>query len=164
MLTLIVAHDKNRAIGRQGDIPWRAPEDLAAFQRETVGGALIMGRLTWDSLPRRPLPGRMNIVVTSRAVQDAPSAQTPFEAVGIAEDMGYQRIYGIGGAGIYTALLPLADRLLITEVDLEVEDADTFFPKVASQGWRETGRYALRGNGPLLLQKEYLRAHTAVRA
>jgi dihydrofolate reductase len=84
--------------------------------------------------------------------------------VGIAEDMGYQRIYGIGGAGIYTALLPLADRLLITEVDLEVEDADTFFPKVASQDWRETGRYALRGNGPLLLQKEYLRAHTAVRA
>lgn len=162
MLTLIAAHDRNRAIGRRGDIPWRAPEDMAAFQRETIGGAVIMGRLTLESLPRRPLAGRLNIVVTTGNTEDVQVVQTPFEAVKLAEDMGYHRIYGIGGAGIYAALLPMADRLLITEVDLEVEGADTFFPDVAWQDWRETGRYVLGGTGPLLLQKEYLRAQSEV--
>ncbi|CAN0153304.1 unnamed protein product, partial [Chrysoparadoxa australica] len=64
MITLIAAHDRNRAIGKDGDIPWHLPEDLAMFKRETLGGALIMGRRTWESLPFKPLPKRLNIVVS----------------------------------------------------------------------------------------------------
>ncbi len=162
MITLIVAHDKNRAIGRQGEIPWHAPEDLAAFQRETIGGAVIMGRLTWESLPYRPLKNRMNIVVSSRELAGTQQVRTPFEAVGLALDMGYNRIYGIGGAGIYEALMPITQRLLITEVDLDVVGADSFFPGYHQQEWREINRNMLRPVAPACLQKEYLRADTGV--
>ena len=72
MISLVVACARNRAIGRGNTIPWHAPEDLKFFMRETMGGAVIMGRKTWESLPVRPLKGRMNIVVTSQGVEHAP--------------------------------------------------------------------------------------------
>lgn len=160
MLSLIVARARNGAIGRNGDIPWHAPEDLAFFQRETLGGAIIMGRKTWDSLPRRPLPRRLNIVVTSQT--RAPEDNTLFvpleAALNAARRAGYLRVYAIGGAAIYKAFLPDADRLLITEVALDVADADTFFPDIDPQRWRANATVALRDEGPRCELTEYLRA------
>jgi dihydrofolate reductase len=159
MLSVIVARARNGAIGRGNTIPWHAPEDLAAFQRETLGGAIIMGRRTWESLPRRPLPRRLNIVVTSGAGDHAEALFLPLEAArDAARAQGYLRQYAIGGAGIYRAFLPQADRLLITEVDLDLADADTFFPELDFSDWRLVARHALRDAAPACTLHEYLRA------
>lgn len=158
MLTLVVARDRNGAIGKQGDIPWHAPEDLRLFQRETTGAAIIMGRRTWGSLPYRPLKNRLNIVVSSGAPEGAePVVPSVEAAVEMAYAAGHARIYGIGGAGIYRAMLPLADRALITEVDLAVDAADTWFPALEAAAWRETRRWPLREAAPRCTLVEYLR-------
>jgi len=154
-----VARARGGAIGQGGAIPWHAPEDLAAFQRETLGGAVIMGRRTWQSLPRRPLPRRLNIVVTSQPLAEEGALVMPLDqACAAARARGYFRHYAIGGAGIYAALLPQADRLLITEVALDVPDADTFFPAIDPDDWREVARHPLRSDGPGCTLIEYLRA------
>ena len=158
MISLIVARARNGAIGRGNTIPWHAPEDLKFFQRETLGGAVVMGRNTWDSLPRKPLPRRLNIVVTSRPGDSDDALFLPLEqAVEAARAAGYLRIYAIGGAGIYRAFLPLAERLLITEVDLDVPDADTFFPDIVAQDWRETASLMLRPAAPRCRVREFRR-------
>lgn len=159
MLTLIVARAKGGAIGKNGTIPWHAPEDLALFQRETTGGAVIMGRKTWESLPKKPLPRRKNIVVTSAVMPDLEDVLfLPYDAaLRAAQGSGHPRIYGIGGAGIYAALLPLADRLLITEVDLTIPDADAFFPDFDAKDWRDIARYPLRDTEPHAYCRELLR-------
>jgi len=159
MLSLIVARARNGAIGLDGAIPWHAPEDLAFFQRETLGGAVIMGRKTWDSLPKRPLPRRLNIVVTSapRAAEDMTLFVSLESALDVAQSAGHLRTYAIGGAGIYRAFLPQADRLLITEVDLDVPDADTFFPAIPSDQWRLVASMPLRSESPRCVLSEYLR-------
>ena len=159
MLTVIVARARNGAIGKDNTIPWDAPEDLAAFQRETLGGAVIMGRNTWQSLPRRPLPRRLNIVVTSRPEEAEEGALfVPLhDARKAAQDAGYLRHYAIGGAGIYAAFLPVADRLLITEVALDLPDADTFFPALDVSAWQLRTRLSLRTDGPECVLHEYQR-------
>lgn len=157
MITLIVARDRNGAIGKNGDIPWSAPEDLAFFQRETTGGAVIMGRNTWESLPFKPLKNRLNIVVSSRDVGSEHRVSSVAEAVSFAEQSGYRRIYGIGGEGIYKDMLAIADRLLITEVDIAVQDADTWFPSLNKADWRELGRSVLRSEKPVCLAVEMVR-------
>lgn len=160
MLSLIVARARNGAIGQAGTIPWHAPEDLAFFQRETLGGAIIMGRKTWDSLPRRPLPRRLNIVVTSQR-RDS-EENTLFVGLEAAQEAaraaGHLRVYAIGGAAIYQAFLPQADRLLITEVELHVPDADTFFPDLDPKDWRQNATVTLRQDAPRCELVEYLRA------
>ncbi|MBE1293505.1 MAG: dihydrofolate reductase [Rhodobacteraceae bacterium] len=157
MISLVVGRARNGAIGRDGDIPWFLPEDLKTFQRETLGGAIIMGRATWVSLPKKPLPKRFNIVVSSQA--DAADVVVPSvaEAVKLAYAEGYHRVYGIGGFGIYSEMLPLADRLLISEVDMDVPDADTFFPEVDLSQWRLASSRLLPGEGPKCEVCEYLR-------
>lgn len=157
MITLIVARAENGAIGRNGDIPWHLPEDLKSFQRETLGGALIMGRNTWDSLPVKPLPKRLNIVVSSRSDAADLVAPSVAAAVKIAADAGYDRIYGIGGARVYQEMIPLANRLMISEVDIQVQDADTFFPSFDLEAWRLINKRLLRSDGPKCCLHEYLR-------
>lgn len=157
MISLVVARDRNGAIGKDNTIPWHAPEDLKFFQRETLGGAIIMGRNTWDSLPFKPLKNRLNIVVTSQGCEAEYCAASVEEAVALAQCEGYVRIYGIGGAGIYRAMLPIADRLLITEVNLEVDGADTFFPGVDPALWRVNSEMPLRSDVPVCTAVEYLR-------
>ncbi|WP_101340443.1 dihydrofolate reductase [Cereibacter azotoformans] len=157
MLTLVVARAKGGAIGKDGTIPWHAPEDLAFFQRETLGGALIMGRRTWESLPKRPLPRRLNIVVTSRKLEGEALFTSFDAAIPAARAAGHARIYSIGGARIFSAHLPIADRLLVTEVDLEVEGADTFFPEFDPSEWVCAARIELRAASPACVLYEYLR-------
>jgi dihydrofolate reductase len=157
MISLIVARARNGAIGKDNTIPWRAPEDLAFFQRETNGGALIMGRNTWDSLPFKPLKGRLNLVVSSRPEFEGPGVDSVDAAVAAAKAQGYGRIYGMGGHGIYAALLPRAHRMLITEVDLEIAGADTFFPDFDPADWVCINQTPLRADGPRCIAFEYLR-------
>lgn len=157
MISLIVARAKNGAIGREGSIPWEVPEDLKFFQRETVGGAIIMGRNTWESLPFKPLPKRLNIVVSSNSKAAEVVFPSVAAAINHAHEMGLSRIYGIGGAQIYQEMLPLAHRLLISEVDVEVPTADTFFPDFEADLWEKISSVQLSDGEPACILHEYLR-------
>lgn len=125
---------KNRAIGKKGAIPWFIPEDFKRFKDITTGHPVIMGRRTWESLPEqvRPLPGRTNIVMNNDAEMTATGARvvpTLEEALMIAKKSpGGQETFIIGGGQIYSFTLPHVERLYLTLVDKEVEEADTFFP------------------------------------
>lgn len=138
-------------------IPWHIPEDLQSFQRETLGGALIMGRKTWESLPVKPLPKRLNIVVSALPETGEVVAPTVAAAIELAFSRGHHRIYGIGGARIYEEMLPVADRLLISEVEIEVKDADTFFPPIDLKKWHIINETPLRLASPKCCVREYLR-------
>lgn len=157
MLSLVVARARNGAIGKDNQIPWHAPEDLAFFQRETTGGAIIMGRNTWQSLPFKPLKNRLNCIVSSDTELAEHVFATPQAALDFAHASRYARVYGIGGEGIYRALLPQADRLLITEVDLDIPDADAFFPNFNPNDWQQRAAIPLRDAAPMCSATEYLR-------
>lgn len=154
MLTLIAARARNGAIGKDGTLPWHIPEDLKFFKRETLGGAIIMGRRTWESLPFKPLKDRLNLVVTSTL--DLPGHAVPDldAAFAAARAAGYARIYGIGGERVFRDLLPRADRLLITEVDVDIDGADAFFPDFDPADWREIERFDFPGDGPAATLRE----------
>lgn len=126
---IIVALDRNNAIGRRGDLLFRIREDLRRFKALTMGGTLIMGRKTWESLPGA-LPGRRNIVVTRQkdfVAQGARTASSFEQALEMAKADGNE-IFVIGGAQIYGLALPYADVLDLTLIDAAAPDADTFFP------------------------------------
>ncbi|CUI96781.1 dihydrofolate reductase [Achromobacter kerstersii] len=138
-LTLIVAYSTNRAIGRDNTLPWKLPGDLAHFKRSTLGHPIIMGRKTWDSLGR-PLPGRLNIVISRNpdfAATGATVVPTLDAAIAACGDV--DQAFVIGGAQIYAHALPLAQRVLATEVHADVE-GDAFFPLLPAFQWKETAR------------------------
>ncbi len=140
MISYVVAVAKNGVIGREGGLPWHIASDLKRFKEITMGKPVVMGRKTWESLPRKPLPGRRNIVITRQrdfAPEGAEMAQTAEEALRLCGDA--PEVAVIGGGEIYRLFWPLVDRLYLTEVDLEV-DGDTHFPAVPPQDWREVGR------------------------
>ncbi|MCA0045152.1 dihydrofolate reductase [Celeribacter litoreus] len=157
MITLIAARDRNGAIGKDNTIPWEAPEDLKFFMRETMGGAVIMGRHTWDSLPFKPLKNRLNIVVSRQGVDHEHVFPTVEAAIEFAQSEGRARIYAMGGFRIYEAMLPLADRLVITEVDTEVHEPDTWFPTFDPAEWREVSRMVVRDASPRCEVVEWVR-------
>lgn len=157
MLSLIVARARNGAIGKDNEIPWYLPEDLKLFQRETLGGAIIMGRKTWDSLPYKPLKNRLNIVVSRDPAITEHVFTDPQDAVQAAYSQGRRRVYGIGGQRIYGALLPVANRLLITEVDIDIQEPDAFFPDFNEGQWTELGRARITGDGPDAVMRELIR-------
>lgn len=142
-LALIVAVAENGVIGRAGALPWRLPADLQRFKQITMGGPIMMGRRTWESIGR-PLPGRTSIVVTRQ-----PTWSTPFPEVRIAASLREAvelasrleppptEAFVIGGAALYAEALPLADRLYVTRVHATV-DGDVQFPTVDWSQWRRT--------------------------
>jgi len=139
LLTLIVARARNGVIGRDNTLPWRLPEDLQHFKRTTLGAPIIMGRKTWDSIGR-PLPGRRNIVVSRNRDLKLEGA----EVVSSLEDaqrlcVNVEQVFLIGGAQLYAEALPSADRLIVTEIDADVE-GDAHFPAVDRSTWLETAR------------------------
>ena len=132
---LIAAVAKNGVIGANGKLPWRLPEDLKHFKNLTLGHPIIMGRRTWESFGR-PLPGRENIVISRRAGFEAPGASVAATLEGaIALCTGEPVAFVIGGAEIYAAALPLADGLVLTEIDRDYE-GDTHFPAWDREAWR----------------------------
>jgi dihydrofolate reductase len=157
VISLIVARAAEGAIGLEGSIPWDVPQDLKFFQRETVGGAIIMGRNTWDSLPVKPLPKRLNIVVSSNSEAAEIVVPSVAAAINHARGTGLSRIYGIGGAQIYQEMLPLAHRLLISDVDIEVPNADTFFPDFDLDLWEKISSVPLSYGEPACILHEYIR-------
>ncbi|QJF52096.1 dihydrofolate reductase [Roseobacter ponti] len=158
MLTLVVARARNGAIGKDNEIPWNVPEDLRLFQRETLGGALIMGRRTWQSLPVRPLPRRLNCVISRDNSLADMVRQDLRTAIQDCYDAGYTRIYGVGGEAVYAGLMPLADRMVITEVDTAIGEADAFFPAFDASDWTELRRFDLRTDSPACQVRELVRA------
>lgn len=157
MISLVVARARNGAIGKDNQIPWHIPEDLRMFQRETLGSAIIMGRLTWDSLPFKPLKSRMNIVVSRDTALTEHVADSVAAAIAMAQAAGYPRISGIGGEGIFREMLPISDRLVLTEVDLDIADAGAFFPEFDESEWKEIARRVLPGDGPTATLRELIR-------
>jgi dihydrofolate reductase len=139
MITLVLAMAENGVIGRNGAIPWRIADDMKRFKALTVGKAVVMGRKTWDSLPRKPLVDRINIVVTRQPGWSADGAVTAssFEdALGKATNAADVMV--IGGGEIYRQALARADRIELTEVQRAFEgDAHFDFDK---SGWREIAR------------------------
>lgn len=139
-LALVVAMSRNACIGRDGDLPWHLPEDLRHFRRVTKGHAVLMGRRTHLSIGRA-LPGRRNIVVTSRPESIAPGCEAaPSLSAALAEarkDDDCPRV--IGGSRLFAEALPAATRLYLTEVDQEVA-GDTFFPAFDRSTWTEVER------------------------
>ena len=132
---LVVALANNGVIGACGKLPWHLPEDLRHFKRLTLGHPVIMGRRTWDSLGR-PLSGRENIVVSRRPGFEAPGANVASSVpAAIALCTGEPRAFVIGGAEIYAAALPLADGLVMTEIDRDYA-GDTRFPAWDRKAWR----------------------------
>ena len=147
-LSLIVAMAENRTIGLNNELPWHLSEDLKYFKSVTMGKPIVMGRKTFDSIGR-PLPGRLNIVITRNTewqhsgVETAASLQ---QAVAIAEEANpqdqealIQEVMVIGGEEIYRTAIELADRLYITRVQAEVE-GDAFFPEYNEPEWQEVSR------------------------
>jgi dihydrofolate reductase len=141
-----VARARNGVIGRDGGLPWRLKSDLAIFKRVTMGKPIIMGRKTWDSLPRWPLPGRTNIVLSRDGSFEPITAlvcETFQEAVDIgreqAEEDGVDEVCVIGGAALFAMALPKARRIYLTEIDADVE-GDVFMPPIDESQWIEVAR------------------------
>jgi dihydrofolate reductase len=143
-----VARGRNGVIGAAGALPWRLKTDLAHFRRLTLGKPVIMGRKTWESLPRKPLPGRFNIVLSRDGSFTAPGGlvcEGLSEAVEIAreqaEEDGAEEVCVIGGAALFDAALPRASRLYLTEVDA-APPGDVVFPPLDEGAWTEVRREA----------------------
>lgn len=135
MISLIVAHDPNRVIGLDNQMPWHIPGDLAYFKEKTMDKAIVMGRKTFESIGR-VLPGRKNIIVTRNASYKAEGAEVVTnlnDAISLAEAY-HEEVMVIGGEQIFRAILPKADRLYITFIQKNFK-GDTFFPPYNEEAW-----------------------------
>ena len=155
-IALIVAMARNRVIGRNNALPWHLPGDLRYFRQITMGKPVIMGRKTWDSIGR-PLPGRMNVVITRNVEWSVPVGAARVESLDAAlvkadaqaELDGVDEVMIIGGGQIYAEALALVDRLYVTQVHAEVA-GDAYFPVVNWDEWEEIGRedFSASDNNP----------------
>jgi len=138
-LGLVWAEAANGVLGDRGSLPWNLPEDLSRFRALTLGSTVVMGRATWESLPDpvRPLPGRRNVVLTRQGSWSAPGA-TPVGSLDVALVESPGDVWVIGGASVYRAALPRADRLEVTEL-ADAFDGDVLAPPLGP-GWRCTRR------------------------
>jgi dihydrofolate reductase len=141
-ISIVAAVARGGVIGREGSIPWHIPEDARRFREVTMGHPVVMGRRTWDSLPDRfrPLPGRRNVVVTRNPgwrAEGAERAGSFEEALQLAA--GVAQVFVIGGSELYAQALPLADELLLTEIDASY-DGDAFFPPWQHQLFEQVDR------------------------
>jgi len=136
----IVAVDENWGIGRQGDLLCHLPADMKHFKEVTMGHSIVMGRKTFESFPRRPLPGRQNIVITRNVDWQYPGVTVAHhlqEAIAAAET---DTVFIIGGAQVYEQALPIVDVLHLTAIHARWASADVFFPALNLDEWQEVGR------------------------
>lgn len=159
---MIVAMGENGEIGINGDMIWHLSEDLKRFKRITSGHTVIMGRKTWESLPRKPLPGRRNIIITRNPLYKAEGAEV-FNSVeeAIATTKADGEVFVIGGGEIYRKLFPMTLRLYITHVELSKPEADTFFPQIEADEWIMVSQSerALTPEGVPYRFENYVRSH-----
>ncbi len=136
MISQIAAMARNRVIGRNNRLPWHMPDDLAYFFRVTKGHHIIIGRKNYEA-NGKALPGRVNIVITRNSQYQAPGCivvHTIPEALEYAETQREKEVFIAGGSAIYTAILPLTDRIYLTIIEAEVE-GDTYFPEINPEHW-----------------------------
>ncbi|BBE09006.1 dihydrofolate reductase [Mycoavidus cysteinexigens] len=146
-LSIIVARARNGVIGRDNQLPWHLPEDLAFFKRTTLGAPVIMGRKTHESIGR-PLPGRRNLVVTRDPTRVFAGCETVSSlTAALALCASAPRAFLIGGAQLYAEGLRHADQLIITEIDQDF-DGDAFFPKPDPLVWKQITRSKHRSLPP----------------
>lgn len=154
-ICLIVARAENGVIGAGGGLPWRLPDDLKRFKQLTMGKPCIMGRKTWESLPKKPLAGRTNIVVTRNPAFTADGARLAGsfdQAVSLAMEENPPEIMVIGGADIFAAALSQARRVYLTEVHAAPQ-GDVVLPGFAPPLWQETAREAGLTHSYVTLQR-----------
>ena len=136
MISIIVAVSEDWGIGKDNELLWRIPEDLKRFRRLTTGNVIIMGKKTWESLPRRPLPDRKNIVLTDIPDEDIEGSITAYSIEDALSKCDREKeIFVIGGGSIYRQFMNLADRLYITHVHRNA-DADVYFPVIDHKIWK----------------------------
>ncbi|PWC32270.1 dihydrofolate reductase [Azospirillum sp. TSO35-2] len=149
-ISLVVAMAANGVIGRDGGLPWHLPGDLKRFKELTLGKPILMGRRTWDSLPRRPLPGRDNLVVSRHVPPDEQEGARWFSglepAIAWARQAGAAELCVIGGAALFHETLPIADRLHLTRLDQAVE-GDTVMPEIGPDWTELWSSEPMRENG-----------------
>lgn len=140
-LILIAAHDPNLVIGKDGELPWHYSEDLKFFKKTTMGSPLLMGRVVFEELNEKPLPGRENVVLSrSKDYSHVPTFSSIESALEYLR--GHEKVFVIGGGKVYQQTLDKADQLIITEVKNEYE-GDTTFPEYRNDVgtlWKETWR------------------------
>ena len=135
MISIIVAVSEDWGIGKDNELLWHISEDLKRFKKLTTGNTIIMGKKTWESLPRRPLPGRKNIVLTDNPKETFEGAVTGYSIEdGLSKCDKNEEIFIIGGGSIYRQFMPLADRLYITHVHKKAP-ADIYFPEIDLKIW-----------------------------
>lgn len=138
-VSAIVAVSSNHAIGRDNDLPWYLPEDLKFFKRTTMGKPVLMGRKTFESLGR-PLPGRVNIVLSTQRDLSLPErvilCHTLEEGMERLKKEGNDEVFVIGGGKVFAEAMSLLDRLYVTKVDMNAQNADAFFPEIDPAQWR----------------------------
>jgi len=140
MISIIVAVAEDGGIGKGNDLLWHLPEDLRRFKKLTLGKTVIMGKKTWESLPRKPLPGRRNIVITDDPLDSFNGAEAAYsigEAINLCDREA--EAFVIGGGSIYRQFMPFADRLYITHIQKKAP-ADVYFPEIDKDIWEEAER------------------------
>lgn len=144
-LILIVAHDEALVIGNKGALPWKLPEDVRHFREMTMGHPILMGRGVWEEIGEKPLPGRLNVVVSSKTWPDVLSFTTVEQA--LEHLQGHPMVFVIGGAKLYTSMMPIIDEMIVTLVD-GIHEGDVHFPEYRhhiGSVWMEVARRP--GNG-----------------
>lgn len=138
-ITIIVAYSDNRVIGNKNTLPWKISGDLKLFKEQTLNNIVIMGRKTWDSLPKKPLPDRENIVITrnKKLINGVLITKSLNEAISLCKPD--KKVFVIGGSSIYEQFLPIASRILATEIHSSLE-GDSFFPEINQDIWLEIER------------------------
>ncbi len=137
-ISIIAIVGRDRAVGIGGDQPWHISEDFRRFKTLTLGHPIVMGRKTFEALPKGALPGRRNIVVTRDPLWNAPDVETAPSLDHAIALTGADDTFIIGGGAIYAQAMPLATRLYLTEVDADTPGADTFFPEIDAGQWHLT--------------------------
>lgn len=139
-ISMIVARSRNHVIGRDNQMPWKISADLQFFKRVTMGHPVIMGRKTWESIGR-PLPGRRNIVVSRNVDLQLTGAEVAHSLDGALNTLNeFSRVFVIGGEQLFKQAFDKADRLYITEIDLDIDGGDTFFEVPNLSDWQEVER------------------------
>jgi len=137
-ITVLAAVGANRAIGRDGDMPWHLPQDLAHFKATTMGHTMVMGRKTYEAIGRA-LPGRRTIVITRQRGWRAPGVEVAHSLADALALAGPTEVFVIGGGQVYQEAMPFADQMMLTEIEQSPE-ADVFFPEFELDHWHETAR------------------------
>ncbi len=156
MISIIVAVSDDWGIGLNNDLLWNLPEDMKRFRRLTTGNTIIMGKRTWESLPKRPLPGRTNIVITDNPNETFEGAVTAYsieDAIKKCSNEG--EVFIIGGGSIYRQFMPHADRLYITHVHKKTQ-ADVWFPVIDQEIWQVTDTEEFVSDSPDAIPYSYV--------